>query len=65
MQKKKVAVKVFLQEMGDVDQLSIAELLERSKLPRHLLHAYKYIYINAYPNLSLMCTVEDWFLKIV
>lgn len=41
MQKKKVAVKVFLQNMDDLDSLSIAELVEKSKHPVHLVHAYK------------------------
>ena len=40
--KKKVAVKVFLHNMTDLDGLTVAELLERSKNPGHLLHAYKY-----------------------
>ena len=42
--KKKVAVKVFLQET-DIDNFSIAELLERAKHTRHLLPAYKYVYV--------------------
>ena len=65
MLKKKVAVKVFLQDMADIDNLSIPELLERSKQARHLLHAYKYVNtdmsgyippVNQVKTLALPCS---------
>ena len=63
MLKKKVAVKVFLQDMADLDNFSTVELLERSKQARHLLHAYKYVdtgmYVYVYMA-GMLCTIIPW-----
>ena len=37
-------MKVFL-DGQDIDNSSISELLDKSKQARHLLHAYRYVYI--------------------
>ena len=57
---------MFLQEIeGLVEQSSIAELLERSKQPRHILYAYKEIrqevaFLSTldHPNLTELCGVR-------
>ena len=53
-----MAVKIFLQEMDNLDNHSISELLLLSKQPKHLLHAYKEIR----QEVSFLATLNNPFL---
>ncbi len=65
-QTRNVAVKVFLSEIeGLVERSTIAELLEISKKPKHLLYAYKeirqevaFLSVLEHPNLTELCGVR-------
>ena len=46
-------MKVFLHDMERMEHRSIGELLEMSKLPKHLHHAYKCVTI-AFVTLSFL-----------
>lgn len=53
-----MAVKIFLQEMDNLESHSISELLQLSKHPKHLLHAYREIR----QEVSFLATLNNPFL---
>ena len=55
---KNVAVKIFLQELENLDNHSISELLLISKQPKHLLYAYREIR----QEVSFLATLNNPFL---